>query len=292
MQSYDLAETKSILINNFNNIFLVNIYKHKVCYNKDRKDEVLAAMTERKLLLIHSHDRTGGTTTNFTVPLGGYLNRVYSLALASADMPNSFYNVSTYNNILQLRHYTNQNDANPVNTYNIAVAVGAYSVVAFAAALQSAINAATGQDYTVVANTLTKKFTITCVGVWFNFNVTNSSMRDIIGCKTNSAPTHILISDSLYDFRGVTTAFIYVSGNLQPFTINQVGRLENILGKVQITSGFGTTVYYKASTELEKFNFAPTNISTLNVSIRDVDGRILDNNNMDITMSIIVDMYK
>jgi len=150
-----------------------------------------------KLLYVFTKDRTSGTAENCTVNFGNTMSRnVFKVVLKEASIPNTMYNITSYNNTII------------VNGTPYQVPVGKYDLASLTTALQTLLAAFT---FTVVPNTTTYKLTFnTSAPVTISSRDNGSTIARILGLhKVMNITTNSYVAPHIYDLSGPSMLFLY-----------------------------------------------------------------------------------
>lgn len=122
------------------------------------------------VLLINSKDRIQGDSNQFSITLPAPYNNVRAIELLSAYIPNTVYNINSSNNTIIF----NEGGSNLTAT----LTVGAYSIYDLITELETQLDAAGANTYTVTYNVKTFRLTITSTA---NYTIINSPLLYTIG---------------------------------------------------------------------------------------------------------------
>ena len=268
----------------------------------------------KKRIAINSKDRGTGTSSDFSV-LIQTINNVKSVSVHSVELVNSFYNINKYNNTFQIAlvlisdgYEIPKPDSfiwdSVVSRFgtvvlNCVIPVGNYTASSLSSVLQASliqqsienniIPAGFGPStFTVSYDSNTYKYTITLsTSVTYSAVVNpKSPLGYVLGfrsLKFSTAP----ISDTLIDMRGAHV--VYIHSNIIPVNTHTTDyKQHHILTKIQLDKPLGDTIFYSSRYE-NSDKWTGTDISLINISLRDHNGNVLDNNNMDWTLSLVVE---
>jgi hypothetical protein len=252
-----------------------------------------AGTLSKRIVLVHSDDREGyptsGSPTDFTIYLG-LLHKVRRIALISADVPNTFYNVSRDNNSLTIKEFTNAADPNPARTTTITIPPGQYEAPDFLSTLEAALNSSGSPlTYSLALDDRTSKVTLTASASYIQVDTTHTTMYQL-GFIRAQTPQRSQTAQAVIDVRGVSTVYVHIRGGINALSVHGGdGRVSTVIGRIQIKEPFGSTVFYKLKSELEYFTVPPMDIDRLSIQLTDREGRVLDNNGTVIDLNLIVE---
>lgn len=227
-------------------------------------------MNSRRKIFIDSSQRSYGETYNFNMLLREPIHNVKGIRLTEAYIPNSFYNVnSTFGNTITLT------DGGGTDT--LTISSGNYPISTLLSTIQTAANASgtLSQTYTLTYSGVTGKVTISCTG---NFSITTTSLSSKLGYKVSTGLNTSHVGDSLADLRPTKNVFVAIL-NLPVYSnFNEV--VNGCIGSVPISETFLSTM--RSDIDYDMIQLRNTNtIDSLNICLFDDQGRILENNNVE-----------
>ena len=238
-------------------------------------------MLQHKLLQISSRDRVIGlsnSTSDFTVNMNNIdgLQKVKSVVLKHATIPNVFYNISSL-------------DGNNVFTYNIAgtpgsftVPEGQYSVADFLVALDLA-GVAIGLVSTFDTVTSKLSFTTTTNIEWLDLNDGNA-MAEVLGIKYGTgsgADVGSYAAQGMVGLEGVRNVYIESVQLGEANLLRSNNTTTSTLAVVPITVPFlGIEHYTSQHADIDDVDSVSRrygkNIQSVSIKLLDHDGHVLD----------------
>jgi len=163
-------------------------------------------------------DRTTGTANSFTYQLG-VLSKFDKIALLSASIPNTTYNVTATNNTI----YWNDGSARTAT-----VSAGYYNATELAVAMKTAMDAVgTAGPFTVSFSSITGKMTVAGTNAFTLTagNATNA-IWSAIGFSTGSTGTYSagFVGNQLVDLNSASALFINITEAGNPVVTTRNGR--------------------------------------------------------------------
>ena len=233
-------------------------------------------------LIIDSRERNSSnsiSSSNFNINLYSSISNIEKVRLNWVQIPNTFYNINTNNNIVSFTENSTLKTAT--------IPVGSYNADELASELQSILTTASGEynTYTVSYNPQTFMFTFSANNA-FQFNCSKSLFPyhelGFSNIDTNSAtnitssyvisleqPTEIIISINQFDKRIITST-------------SQFGETFNIVNKAFI----GELLFYEPDGGIIKDLFNVQTFNSLEIKLLDRYGNVLDLNEADWSMSL------
>lgn len=221
-------------------------------------------MTEKKVIYINSLPEfrdTGTSNEDFTITKKNqeFVGVPVSAKLVSACIPYTWDNITEENNMFIFA----ESGASPET---IAIPVGNYSGKQIAEFIEAKLNELSSQDYTVIFDIQTLKFTFSTTGIsGFQFDFPADSAHEILGFNQEISPAtfqtsfesvnkmillkdyEILICSDIV--RGSDNGIIPWNINLIPDTNSQ----HQIMARVPINAYFASVITYSASDSLPEF---------------------------------------
>lgn len=237
---------------------------------------------EQVLLHLDSSQLSTGTNEDFTIILNPSIKRVRSVELISAEIPFSFYIITSSNNSLQF------NDGS--TTYTINVPVGNYDGTTFAATLKTLMNAVSS-SFDVVYSLSTYKIQFTRSAGNFQIFYATSTIAMVIGLTANSTVTNNFICQKISNLSGPNYLLINSLALTRPkVTRSYNGTSQsNILYKCPIDVNPGSIIIQK-NTKSEILKFAlPQTISDIDLSLKFPDNSIVNLNGQTWSISLLLE---
>ena len=205
-------------------------------------------------------------------------NYIY-LSVQYANIPYSFYNINSTNNVL---NYT----LNSVN-YTITITSGNYNITQLIASLKSLMT-----GFTISYNSITNKITFSHSTYNFIF-LASSTCQEILGFVKNTAYTSsslALISRNCISL--IPIKCINVVSNLLTYNINKSNpNKQSILCCVPVTTQPNSIIEYKNNNNFRS-NLFINQISNITIKLTDQNNNTLDLNGLDFFMTIQLDIEK
>ena len=243
------------------------------------------AYTKSKLFQIEGDQRSSGTGSNFTFDLGSSnaILQAKRIVLKAVVIPNVFYNITSYNNVLQ---FNRDGDA----LQSITVPPGFYTAEQLASVISTMTSALMTCNLTCSINTITGKFNWLVSGgtgtdtvfIYPDFAGT-TTMGSNLGLpeSTNLAPDEVsgaVDSPYIAQLAGLTSVNIHSKALAPGNYIEESNSTSSVLMNVPITSPFlGVTVYESTCDELNDIVYsAPRSIQSIDIRITDRQGTPVD----------------
>jgi hypothetical protein len=236
-------------------------------------------MNSTRKIFIDSSQRSYGNAYNFNMLLREPIHGVKGIRLSEAYIPNSFYNVcSSFGNTITLT------DGGGSDT--LTISDGNYSISSLLTAIQTAANASgtLTETYTLTYSSTTGKTTFSATG---NFSITTTTLASKIGFRvtTGSATSHV--GGFFTDLRPTKNIFVSIL-NL-PIYSNFNSVVIGCIGSIPIADVFLSTMRCDIDYEMIQLRNINT-IDTLNIVLFDDSGRILENNNVEWSMTLEIEI--
>jgi len=216
-----------------------------------------------------------------------------TVALQSAEIPASYYNVNTTNNTINLTQGG--------TTASITIPVGNYDANTFAAAFIVAFNAAAfANNGTLAFSTLTGKFSLMSdqAGQNLTINLALTTARKILGIDDDATGTlafnysagNPTFMPLIANFLGVTKIKILsdalAGGNYDSNNLNTTTLMDTISATAPV---FGLTIF--SSLGRESF-VKGKRIDEIDLQILDQDNNFIDFNGIDWTMTLLLNTHR
>lgn len=201
----------------------------------------------------------------------------FRLSLAKVCIPNTVYPINAYNQKIFFDE--------GAGTLTATLTSSNYTGTQFAAEIQTQLNAAGVDTYTVVYSLQTKKLTITSTGT-FTFVVGALSAFENMGySELNFATAASAVSDFPINIAG--TQYVDIVSNVS--TQNYSGSTTaSVFLRVPMLSGFGSIIYYEPEVE-EWVKTYSDNMNELYMQLRDDHGNMWmlpDNSHVSMTLKM------
>lgn len=222
------------------------------------------------IINIDSTKRQYGTINQFYYQLERPVE-ISEVCFVSIEFPNSFYNITSSNNVLT----TSDGDAT--------IASGFYNSTEIVSALQTALQSLDA-TYTVSYNAVNARITIARTG---NFTITwSSGLARMLGFSSTQTLSGSASYTGDYVLNLTRVRDVYITCPQLPLKIVDVGAPRNTLFKLPLNTELGSYLYtdFNYALELTKPN---TSISALDISLLDVDGNFLDPQGVEYSFSVL-----
>jgi hypothetical protein len=140
---------------------------------------------------------------------------------------------------------------------------------------------------TLQSNRLSGGNSVLATDLRIKIDYANSPLDDVIGFKPQAA-SNPLVGNGLVN---LSSPVVYLWCSLcSNVNVNSNGQNHQILSKVQLNVPFGDIVFYRAETDIGRFNLAADgkDITSISLSLRDGRGRPLPNNSTEYTCSLLL----
>lgn len=234
------------------------------------------ASTDARFLRITSKDKTATSVSNsdFFVDLKEAVltQKIRSVMVHQALVPNVFYNINATNNEIK---FTENGQAATSAT----LPIGQYTLGDLQAQLKIAMDAKfVGTTVAVTQEALTKKLVFTYTGQTVSLDNT-STLADVIGLTSSAGLVASQTMDYITNLRGYDEVYIHsrliAPGNMIDGNYGGI----SVIASVSLNDAvFGQVAYYQSSAEEEnviRYN-RPTDLSNINIILRDSEGNRLD----------------
>ena len=235
-----------------------------------------------KNILINSADRNVGTTSNFTYQLLYAITNPTNIAMETIQIWNTQYTIDARNNKL---YWTDGASVAHTST----IPSGTYTATALATAIETVLNTddTNGDTYTVTFSTVTGKMTIANGGsnfaLTFGTNTTYSIAYVIGFANTNKSSSSSYTGENVVN---LNTKYYTIHCN---FVDNCTYQANSVSSSwiVPVNCSWGDLIVY--SPHLAKsFKTNQTEISTMQIFVKDDRGYIVDLNGVDWSVNFVV----
>jgi len=223
------------------------------------------------------------------------------VSINSAEIPVSFFPVSTNNKTLKFFESTDATAGNLVATNDVVLTEGNYTGAELAFELARAINASNGRnDYTVAFSGATTKLTITQptdISFRFDFTVASSgSAWRLLGFNralktgTDNGGNHTLVSDNAINIGGDSAVFIRCPlSNINTYE-SRHGGTSDILAKIPISVQYNEIQHYEPIANMFKSQLPRGQpLNDLTIRLTDSDNNLINMNGLDWEFSLVVE---
>ena len=205
-------------------------------------------------------------------------NYIY-LSVQYANIPYSFYNINSTNNVL---NYT----LNSVN-YTVTITPGNYNITQLIAFLKTSMS-----GFTISYNSITNKITFSHSTYNFNF-LSTSTCQEILGFSksiNNRSTTLSLVSVNCVSL--IPIKCINVVSNLITYNINKANpNNQSILCCIPVTTQPNSIIEYKNNNNFRS-NLFINQISNIVIKLTDQNNNALDLNGLDFFITIQLDIER
>ena len=205
-------------------------------------------------------------------------NYIY-LSVQYANIPYSFYNINSNNNVL---NYT----LNSVN-YTITITPGNYNITQLITTLKTLMS-----GFTITYSSITNKITFSHSTYNFSF-LSTSTCQEILGFELKTTYTSTLLSlVSVSCISLISIKCINVVSNLLTYNINKSNpNNQSILCCIPITTQPNSIIEYKNNNNFRS-NLFINQISNIVIKLMDQNSNILDLNGLDFFLTIQLDIER
>lgn len=202
------------------------------------------------------------------------------VSVQSASIPYSFYNVDGFNDTLI---YSVSGGSNQV----ITIPQGNYNTTTLRNYLLSVMT-----GFTITYSSLNNTFTFTHSTSDFSFKASSTCM-EILGFEENIAhnsTSHILTSTCSINLFTIRNIYIQSSNLMLSNVNNATPNNSNILCSIPLTSGQFSVVNYFNTNNVKSRIDGVRNFTSLQISLTDQDGDILDLNGCHFSLTLQIDI--
>lgn len=240
-----------------------------------------------KLVSIRSRDRISGTISDFRARVNKVSN-VLDYKIQNILIPLSFYNVNITNNTISF------NDGIPRLA---TIAPGFYNILDISTALVAAMNAISTLVFSIVINSVTQKITISStVNFSIDFTAVTSDLPILIGFNRSVyTGASTFTSDNVVNLNRIYSVIDISSNNLSKFNQQMVessNSSNSIITRISNSIYKPTEYLYYSNDDNSENKLSSSSITSLDYvdfKITDVDGNLIDFNNIDeIVINMIV----
>ena len=241
-------------------------------------------MNRHKLLNVTSRRRireSSASTSDFIITLNNAqgLQQVKSVVVKQATIPNSMYNVSSYNNTFTYKIAGVEN--------SVSITQGQYNVTTLIDALETAL---VGVGMSITVNELTSKLTFTTTTAIEYLPYPTNPMGDVLGINNGSGgDLSVFTPVGSVSLEGLKNVFIYSDKLGENNLINSQGKTFSFLGVIPIEVGYGGIEHYVTQhSELDDHDSLSVvhgkNVQVIDIKLTDVNGNILELNGHDVDL--------
>ena len=250
----------------------------------------MSNLLRSKLIAVSSSRKTNDSKSNsdFRVNLQAStsIQDAKSIAIKSITFPNVNPNVNQFNNELTFT-------SSVTGTFTVSVPEGQYSIEILITAIESAVNAVSGNTLTITQDTLTGFLTYSVdIGtmVWFPTGLgQNVGFIDVDDSGT--APAQVYNATALNDLYGDKIIAIRSTtlGDMANF-IDSVGNHFPVVDLVQVNVPYSTQIFKDIDNfELHEIDYlTDKNIQNIDIQLINEKGNLIDLQGLDFTMIIKV----
>lgn len=238
-------------------------------------------MPSSRLLRVSSKNRASNSVSRYNVKYNTNdrdLHNVKRIALKSAIIPNTQYNINSNNNTFYM--------VNTISGPTYTIPVGQYTITTLMAAIQSAV----GGGFTLTQDATTQLLTFTAGGVdtlTMTSDPSTNPMAPILGITTDSGAVASYTTPSLPDLRGLTSIYVASQALTNHTSMSDSAKnKQNIFCTIPVNVEFGGSVSLEEDeTTLDYVIFdSHKNISTIDINLMDEDLNTLELNGLDWTL--------
>ena len=235
----------------------------------------MPGLTKSRLLRISSKDRSVESVSKYNIMYqtnSTDLHQIKKVILKYAQIPNTMYNINSYNNTL---NFPNTLSGNPIYT----IPIGQYTIQALITAIQGLIT-----GLTITQSPLTSKLTFTMVGGTFTIipNTTINPIAYVLGFETQQTLLTTYTCESIPDLGGLDNVYIgsqALSNHVSMIT--NTNQRQNVFCNVPIDVAYGfTKTLDEDSYDTLDFTEFHThkNISSIDITLFDERNNVVDLN--------------
>lgn len=206
------------------------------------------------------------------------------IAIKTAEIPVSFYNINENNNRLKY----SVNDV----VFDIIFDIGNYNVRQFLEQLNTKLQA---QSHSAIQLDWDSKFNKIGLNGTQEIKLfkTGSTCFTVLGFteKDHVSINNVLTSDSLVDIRAITRIYVHCNLASEHTKDTGIGNKHDILGVVPVTAGSFGTIIYQPMNPL-RIKLSNNHFQSFKISFKDENGRYIDFNNMKWQMTIEISFTK
>ena len=230
-------------------------------------------------IYVHSSKRTSGSVSDFTYPIQPPVDNITGVEFEDYIFMNSVYTVQTGNDLNRLLLVRDAYGLNPSLTVDVDIAPGTYNATDLAAEIKNALNDAPDSGFfNVVFDSLSHTFTITNENADFTLKNDANKLWPIMGFPTGadlSSTAGGITSTSVVDLARRKSIYVFVDG-VKCDSQQGDGVSRQIGFKILLDKAFPEMCIPSNRPVKAHYNLTPFSLSSINVSLRDENGRIID----------------
>jgi hypothetical protein len=265
-----------------------------------------------KMLHIRSEHRTNGTNTSFTIDLNQPLaitdlNESIFLSLVSAIIPHTWYNITTKNQKFEVV-YENKTTPTTIDTKNITIPVGTYDSNTFISELATQLSANkpandNASSYNIVLENTTKHVKISFNSTVWKFktltflddlykNFSLQNKNPINGVVVQGTDQSDFLINGFFNLTLVNELRVVINNiNTQEVYNNFSRGNQCILSNILVNTAPNSFIYHYPSYR-NSVQVVDATINTLQISLTDTEGNIVDLQNVPWSLCIRADYRK
>ena len=251
-----------------------------------------------RLLRIASSDKVedlSESNSKFTVSLNETLNvqQIKGYSVLSASFPNTFYNISEAD-LTNLLVILVSNGVDGVIPYHVTIPPGFYNIDDLMTALKKAIDPGLTPDTITISLKSDSDprlvFTMSASPLTTSFTTQGGNMHKVLGITQDSPFQKEYTCDELPRLQGTTNAYLHSRVLGQGNLLDAEGRIFSTICAIPIRAEYGFYNHWETADE-DLFSVAfpsPRNLQSINIVLRDLDGRVLDIRQHELTVVLRV----
>jgi len=199
------------------------------------------------------------------------------VSVIDAEIPYSFYNISSGNNALSIDGQIYELSDRNYNSFNVMDAFNDH----FASA---------GVDITMSFNENTNKFTLLSTTVPpTSFTINSTTMVKELGASNLPQTGTSYTSNQVCNLAGTSSIYIQ-SSNMLLNNINSFGKTFNVLSKCLVNTSPSSFIYYQPS-QPQYFQLN-NSLNFINIEMRNDEGQFIQFNGCDWSMTISIEFFR
>ena len=195
------------------------------------------------------------------------------VSVIDAEIPYSFYNVTTKNNTLV------------INTIEISINPQNYSAFNIVDAFNEKFTIE-GLDIVMSFNDNTNKFSLLSAT---SFTIDSTTMIKELGMDDLPQTTNTYISNKVCNLAGTSSIYIR-SDNMNIQNINSFGKTNGVLSKVLVNTSPGNFIFFQPSTP--QYFILGNSLNFINIQLLNDDNEFIDFNGLDWSLSLSIEYFR
>jgi len=195
------------------------------------------------------------------------------VSVIDAEIPYSFYNVTTKNNTLV------------INTIEISINPQNYSAFNIVDAFNEKFTIE-GLDIVMSFNDNNNKFSLLSAT---SFTIDSTTMIKELGMDDLPQTTNTYISNKVCNLAGTSSIYIR-SDNMNIQNINSFGKTNGVLSKVLVNTSPGNFIFFQPSTP--QYFILGNSLNFINIQLLNDDNEFIDFNGLDWSLSLSIEYFR